>query len=95
MSFANKDGLLIAKNMVAIIQKNKAWLSEIDGAAGDGDHGINMNKGFTLAAEKFTPAMTISEAFLLINGRNWRLNGAALWLLVPRFKPRQRRPFGY
>ncbi|MBT9431988.1 dihydroxyacetone kinase subunit L [Candidatus Sodalis endolongispinus] len=67
MSFANKDELLIAKNMVAIIQKNKSWLSEIDGAAGDGDHGINMNKGFTLAAEKFTPEMTMSEALLLIS----------------------------
>ncbi|CAJ1000347.1 PEP-dependent dihydroxyacetone kinase, ADP-binding subunit DhaL [Sodalis praecaptivus] len=67
MSFANKDGLLIAKNMVAIIQENKAWLSEIDGAAGDGDHGINMSKGFTLAAERLTPAMNMSDAFLLIS----------------------------
>ena len=32
------------------INANRAWLSEIDGAIGDGDHGINMSKGFTQAA---------------------------------------------
>lgn len=66
MSFTNKDGLAIAKNMIAVIQQNKTWLSEIDGAAGDGDHGINMNKGFTLAGQALTPAMTMTEAFQTI-----------------------------
>ena len=32
------------------INANRAWLSEIDGAIGDGDHGINMSKGFSQAA---------------------------------------------
>ncbi|MGE0970646.1 dihydroxyacetone kinase subunit DhaL [Klebsiella sp. WOUb02] len=66
MSFTNKDGLAIAKNMIAVIQQNKTWLSEIDGAAGDGDHGINMNKGFTLAGQALTPAMAMTEAFQII-----------------------------
>ncbi len=56
MSFLNKDGITIAIKMVEIIQNNKAWLSEIDGAAGDGDHGINMSKGFTFAQNKFDPS---------------------------------------
>ncbi len=34
--------------LIDTIQKNAAYLSDIDGAIGDGDHGINMNKGFTL-----------------------------------------------
>jgi phosphoenolpyruvate---glycerone phosphotransferase subunit DhaL len=34
------------------IVANKAWLSEVDGAIGDGDHGINMAKGFSIAAGK-------------------------------------------
>lgn len=38
--------------LIRAIHKNKQYLSEIDGAIGDGDHGINMNKGFTLAGEK-------------------------------------------
>lgn len=33
-----------------VIASNKAWLSEVDGAIGDGDHGINMAKGFSMAA---------------------------------------------
>ena len=37
--------------MIVAIQENKQYLSDIDGAIGDGDHGINMNKGFTLCRE--------------------------------------------
>ena len=35
--------------LVAAINANRAHLSEIDGAIGDGDHGVNMSKGFTRA----------------------------------------------
>lgn len=38
--------------MIAAIQANAAALSEIDGAIGDGDHGINMNKGFSMCRER-------------------------------------------
>jgi dihydroxyacetone kinase-like protein len=34
--------------LIKVIQENKQYLSDIDGLIGDGDHGINMNKGFTL-----------------------------------------------
>jgi len=46
-TFKNSDGALIMDRMIDIIQENKQYLSDIDGAIGDGDHGINMNKGFT------------------------------------------------
>lgn len=49
MSFTNKEGKLIVLHIIDTIQKNKDYLSEIDGAIGDGDHGINMNKGVTIA----------------------------------------------
>lgn len=49
MSFTNKEGKLIVLNIIDTIQKHKDYLSEIDGAIGDGDHGINMNKGVTIA----------------------------------------------
>lgn len=42
---------MIIDRMVGVIRENKQYLSDIDGAIGDGDHGINMNKGFTLARE--------------------------------------------
>ena len=42
----------IVLDLVAAIVREQAWLSEIDGATGDGDHGINMGKGFRLAGAK-------------------------------------------
>lgn len=53
-SFTNKEGNQIVHEMIHVIQENRDYLSEIDGAIGDGDHGINMNKGFTLAQEELS-----------------------------------------
>lgn len=50
-AFKNSDGAVIVDRMILIIQENKQYLSDIDGAIADGDHGINMNKGFTLTRE--------------------------------------------
>lgn len=50
-TFSNADGSVIVDRMITAIQENKQWLSDIDGAIGDGDHGINMNKGFALTRE--------------------------------------------
>lgn len=51
-SFKNADGKIIVIDMIKTIQDNKEYLSEVDGAIGDGDHGINMNKGFTICEER-------------------------------------------
>ena len=40
--------LAIAERIV----ENRAYLSEIDGKIGDGDHGVNMAKGFGMASER-------------------------------------------
>ncbi len=50
--FSNKEGAVIIENLVKAIQENKQYLSDIDGLIGDGDHGINMNKGFTMCREE-------------------------------------------
>ncbi len=50
-AFKNSDGAVIVDRMIRIIQENKQYLSDIDGAIGDGDHGINMNKGFTMTRD--------------------------------------------
>ncbi|NMC60214.1 MAG: DAK2 domain-containing protein, partial [Candidatus Methanofastidiosa archaeon] len=34
------------------IEKDKLYLSELDAAIGDGDHGLNMSKGFKAVVEK-------------------------------------------
>jgi dihydroxyacetone kinase-like protein len=46
-SIPAEDGRAIMLAVVSAIQDNAAYLSELDGATGDGDHGVNMNKGFT------------------------------------------------
>jgi dihydroxyacetone kinase-like protein len=48
-SFPNASGAVIVFDLAAAIQEQKQFLSDIDGLIGDGDHGINMNKGFALA----------------------------------------------
>lgn len=36
----------IINKMADLIIENKKYLTELDSAIGDGDHGINMTKGF-------------------------------------------------
>ena len=51
-TFTNLEGAKIIDNMILVIQENKQYLSDIDGLIGDGDHGINMNKGFTMCRKE-------------------------------------------
>ena len=51
--FQNSEGKNILKAMVKAIQQQKEYLSMVDGLIGDGDHGVNMNKGFTVFEERF------------------------------------------
>ena len=52
MSFKNSEAASVVTGLITTIQTNKDFLSEVDGKIGDGDHGINMNKGFTMTGEK-------------------------------------------
>ncbi len=48
----NKKLLQILENISDQIIKNKTFLNDLDTAIGDGDHGINMARGFTAVKEK-------------------------------------------
>jgi dihydroxyacetone kinase-like protein len=48
----NSAGKPVLLKMVAAIQQKKDYLGEVDGLIGDGDHGMNMNKGFTMFADQ-------------------------------------------
>lgn len=61
-SFANAEGRVIVERLIGIIHENRAYLSEIDGKIGDGDHGINMDKGFQLTAGRLEEGMSMSDA---------------------------------
>lgn len=65
---ANKGAGDIIADVAAIIVENKAYLSEIDGKIGDGDHGVNMAKGFGRAAERLTGGETLDEAMQVLSG---------------------------
>lgn len=52
-TFKNSAGKPILLKMVKGIQANKDYLGEVDGLIGDGDHGMNMNKGFTVFESRF------------------------------------------
>ena len=54
-SVSLRDAGPIVADMAAVIVEHAAYLSEIDGAIGDGDHGVNMSKGFRRAVERLGP----------------------------------------
>jgi phosphoenolpyruvate---glycerone phosphotransferase subunit DhaL len=51
-NFVNTQGRKVVLALVQTIVDNKAYLSEVDGKIGDGDHGINMAKGFNLIKDR-------------------------------------------
>ena len=51
--FENAQGKSVLLKMAKAIQEKKAYLGEVDGLIGDGDHGMNMNKGFSVFEERF------------------------------------------
>ncbi|AXD74661.1 dihydroxyacetone kinase subunit L [Salmonella enterica subsp. enterica serovar Java] len=61
---STQSGNRIVSDLVHIIISHRDYLSEIDGAIGDGDHGINMSKGFALCGDKIRDkSLTMSEGF--------------------------------
>ncbi|MBU3097797.1 MULTISPECIES: dihydroxyacetone kinase subunit DhaL [Clostridium] len=52
MSITGLQVILILNKIAEVLEKNKLYLSELDAAIGDGDHGINMNKGFNAVVTK-------------------------------------------
>jgi dihydroxyacetone kinase-like protein len=49
--FSATEGRPVLLDLIGVVHENAARLSAIDGATGDGDHGVNMDKGFRRAGE--------------------------------------------
>lgn len=60
--FRNNEGAVALNRVIKAIQQNKDYLGVVDGEIGDGDHGVNMNKGFSMAAERIGPQHGFSDA---------------------------------
>ena len=69
MTINNREsGEKILTGLIQTIHDNAAYLSEIDGKIGDGDHGINMNKGFTLCAQRLSGQQySLSEGLAILS----------------------------
>lgn len=62
--FDNASAGDIVLSLADRIIENRAYLSEIDGKIGDGDHGVNMAKGFGMAADRIRGNdMSLAAAF--------------------------------
>lgn len=61
-SFPTAAGVQLVRDLARAVQENAQRLSDIDGLIGDGDHGVNMNKGFTLAGEQLTDEQDLASA---------------------------------
>jgi phosphoenolpyruvate---glycerone phosphotransferase subunit DhaL len=61
--FRNASSGDMVVRVAATVIENRAYLSEIDGKIGDGDHGVNMAKGFSMAADRIrNKDMSLSDA---------------------------------
>jgi len=68
MELTNKDGITVVLDIADVIIKNREFLSEVDGAIGDGDHGINMAKGFNIAKDEISGQdLNMSEGFKVVS----------------------------
>ncbi len=65
--YQNLGGNDIVIDVIKSIQSNKDYLSELDGAVGDGDHGVNMSKGASIALPQVESAKTLTEAFGILS----------------------------
>jgi dihydroxyacetone kinase phosphoprotein-dependent L subunit len=72
-------------DLVTTVTANRARLSEIDGAIGDGDHGINMAKGFTAAGEKLSPPPPLGAALAVLGETLFDTVGGAMGPLYGAF----------
>lgn len=93
MSFTVKDLIIVFDNIEKIISSNRQFLTDLDAAIGDGDHGINLSKGFMAVSQKFktAPIKDCSDVFKLsgmaivstVGGASGPLYGTALMKSAP------------
>ncbi len=52
MPITTEDTLQWLRQLAQVLQEKREYLTELDSAIGDADHGINMDRGFRAVAEK-------------------------------------------
>ncbi|MEX0385907.1 dihydroxyacetone kinase subunit DhaL [Spiribacter onubensis] len=64
---SNANNAPIIRDIAECIVTNKAYLSEIDGRIGDGDHGNNMAKGFAMAEERISDDDSLADGLSILS----------------------------
>lgn len=54
MSMTTEDILRWLQQLARVLQENRDYLTQLDAAIGDADHGINMDRGFKAVTEKLS-----------------------------------------
>ena len=58
----NEDVLHWLERTAEVLQENRTYLTDLDSAIGDADHGINMDRGFSAVRKKFPEMATMDAA---------------------------------
>src|SRR5438067_10907706 len=58
----NEDILRWLEHIADVLHENAAYLTQLDSAIGDADHGINMDRGFKAVRDKFPIMATMDIA---------------------------------
>ena len=58
----NEDVLHWLERTAEVLQENRTYLTDLDSAIGDADHGINMDRGFSAVRNKFPEMATMDAA---------------------------------
>jgi dihydroxyacetone kinase-like protein len=61
MTATVSDVVTCLSKMVEVIHENKEYLTELDSAIGDADHGINMDRGFEAIAKKLPDFSAVTD----------------------------------
>jgi len=65
--FKNTDGKVLVEDLIEVIHQNSKYLSDLDGKIGDGDHGINMDKGFQIVKGRLDDVNSMSDAMKILS----------------------------
>ncbi len=84
-SFPASRGRVVVDALIDTVEEHAAMLSEIDGAIGDGDHGVNMRKGFRLTRDALPPEIGLGEGLVLIGETLMTRIGGAMGPLYGSF----------
>ena len=58
----NEDIMRWLERTADVLQENRTYLTDLDSAIGDADHGINMDRGFSAVRKKFPEMATMDAA---------------------------------